>query len=122
MLSTYLPWILYVTGAITSAAGLQYLFPELMLKLLSKLEIKDAGGLFYARHWGLLAAMTGGLLIYAGGHAEIRTPILAAAAFEKLGLVALIASQWKQAHTQGMRLTAVFDAGCSALYLLALFA
>lgn len=113
-------WILYVTGAITAAAGLQYLAPVSALKLLSKLSLQEAAGLFYARHWGLLAAVIGGLLCYAASHPAVREPVLVAAMLEKLGLVALIFAQWRMPHTQGMRLTCVFDATCSILYAMML--
>ena len=39
---------------------LQFLFPALFLKLLNKIEIEDAAGLFFARHWGMMAFVVGG--------------------------------------------------------------
>jgi hypothetical protein len=108
--------ILDVTGAITGAVVLQFFFPEKVLHLLSKQTIRDEAGLFYARHWGLLAFAMGGLLLYAAGHAEARAPIMLFAAIEKAGLVGLIALHAKRPYTQGMRLAAVFDGICVLVY------
>jgi hypothetical protein len=43
-----------------------------------------------ARHWSLLAALVGGLLMYAGYHPEARLPALIIGAAEKLAFGILV--------------------------------
>ena len=108
--------ILTVTGIVTGLVVLQFFFPAPVLRLLSRLSIEDEAGLFFARHWGLLAFAVGGLLVYAAGHAEAREAIMIAAAVEKAGLVALVTLNRKKTFTQGLRPAAVFDAICVLIY------
>jgi hypothetical protein len=116
MLAAHIGAVLAVTGVITALPVLQFVAPVAGLRMLFKLDLADRGGLFFARHWGLLAAAMGALLLFAAGHPEVRAPVVLAALIEKAGLVALIASQWSEPHTRGMRLTAVFDGATSLLY------
>ena len=116
MLASHISSILLVTGIVTALPIVQFFAPAPALRLLFKLELRDEGGLFFARHWALLAAAMGGLLIYAAGHPEVRAPIVLAAMLEKAGLVGCIAAGWKQPHTRAMRVTFVFDLACAALY------
>lgn len=118
MLASDTSLLLLITGLITMLPILQFLFPALGLRLLYKLELRDAAGLFFARHWGLLAACFGGLLVYASGNAQAREPIVIAAMLEKAGLVGTIAADWRKLHTRGMRLVAAFDGACVLLFAL----
>lgn len=61
---------------------------------LSGLVVGDNTGLLFARHWGLMAACFGALLIFAGARPNFRKPIVLAVLVEKLGLVARIAPTW----------------------------
>jgi hypothetical protein len=116
IIADHIAIILDVTGAVTGIVVLQFFFPAQVLRLLSKQAIHDEAGLFYARHWGLLAFAMGGLLIFAAGHAEARAAIMLFAAIEKAGLVGLVALHARHPHTQGMRLAAVFDGICVLVY------
>ncbi|MGE5047646.1 MAG: hypothetical protein ACM3PC_03675 [Deltaproteobacteria bacterium] len=116
MLASHIRALLLIAGVITALPILQFLFPALALRLLYKLDLRDEAGLFFARHWGLLAACFGGLLVFASGHAEAREPIVIAAMLEKAGLVGTIAADWKKLHTRGMRLVAAFDTACVAVF------
>jgi len=115
-IADHISLILTITGIVTGLVVLQFFFPKPVLRLLSKLTIEDEAGLFFARHWGLLAFVIGGLLVYAADHAEARTPIMLAAAVEKAGLVALVLLQWNKPFTKGLRLAAVFDGICVSVY------
>ena len=116
MLSSSISIILLVTGIVTALPVVQFIAPGPALRLLYQLDLRDEAGLFFARHWGLLAAVMGGLLIYASGHPEVRAPIVLAAMLEKAGLVGCIAAGWKQPHTRGLRLVFAFDLTCTLLY------
>jgi hypothetical protein len=116
IIAEHISLILTVTGIVTAAVVLQLFFPRPVLRLLSKLSIEDEAGLFFARHWSLLAFVIGGLLVYAADHAEARSPIMLAAAVEKAGLVALVVLQRDRAFTKGLRLAAVFDGACVLIY------
>src|ERR1700694_5906558 len=116
MLNEHISSLLLVAGVVTAFPLLQFLAPAAGLRLLYKLELRDEAGRFFARHWGLMAACLGGLLIYAAGHAEVRAPIVLAAMLEKAGLVGLIGADWKKPHTRGLRAVFLFDLACVVVF------
>ena len=85
--------ILYVCGAITMLPILLFFIPWPMFSFLG-MSMTANTGILFAKHWGLLAATIGALLIYCGMHPELRRPIVIAAAIEKLGLCVIIAVGW----------------------------
>ena len=115
MLERHFDKILYVTGAVTVTPLLHYFFPVLNLNL-SGLAVGDATGMLFARHWGLMAACFGALLIYAARRPAHRTPIVFAAMVEKAGLVLLILLGWNDPALAGLQVAAVFDGACVLLY------
>ena len=108
--------ILFWTGLATMLAGLQFVFPVQVLQALG-IEVGDVAGMFYARHWGLMASCIGALVVYASRPMAARGAILLAAMVEKLGLVLLVAMAWNEPALQGLRGAAVFDAICVLLYM-----
>jgi hypothetical protein len=108
--------LLYVTGVATMLAGLQFIVPTLVLSL-SGIGVEGAAGLFYVRHWGLLAFCIGALIFHAARHPEVRRPILLAAAIEKAGLVLMLAMDWSEPALRGLHGAALFDGLCTLLYL-----
>jgi hypothetical protein len=87
----HLPAILYVVGVYTVLALPQFFLPSFFLeKLTFGARTTDPLTLLLARHWALLAALVGGLLIYAVGHPEVRAPAMLIAAIEKLALAGLL--------------------------------
>jgi len=115
MLDRHFGKILYLTGAVTFTPLLQFFLPNLNLGL-SGLVVGDEVGMLFARHWGLLAACFGALLITAAARPTLRKPIVLAALVEKLGLVGLILMAWSTPALAGLHLTAVFDGACVILY------
>jgi hypothetical protein len=81
--------ILVVTGGLTLLAGVTIVAPSAVLGALFGSEEPDIVTRAMARHWGLLVALVGGLLLYAGYDPALRTPVMLAAAVEKLGLGAI---------------------------------
>ena len=116
MITNNISTILLVTGLVTMLPLLQFLFPAAFLKLLNKIEIRDQAGLFFARHWGMMALVVGGLLVYASGHPEARLPIICAALIEKAALVLLIALNWNKPFGKGFAVTLLFDGACCVIY------
>ena len=116
MITDNIQLILMVTGFVTMLPLLQFLFPAAFLKLLNKIEIRDEAGLFFARHWGMMAFVVGGLLVYAAGHPEARLPIVGAALIEKAALVLLIAINWSKPFGKGFAVTLLFDGACCVVY------
>ena len=116
MITNNISTMLLVTGLVTMLPLLQLLFPAAILKLLNKIEIRDEAGLFFARHWGMMAFVVGGLLVYASGHPEARSPILSAALIEKAALVLLIALNWNKPFGKGFAVTLLFDGACCVIY------
>ncbi len=82
--------VLIVTGTLTAAAGLGLLAPRQVSAFFFGMPADDATTILLVRHWCLLIALIGGLLIYAGSHAQVREPVMIAAAIEKVVLAALV--------------------------------
>jgi hypothetical protein len=58
--------------------------PRQLLALILGEKTSDATVILIARHWSLLVALIGGLLIYAAYHPEARVPAMIVGAAEKL--------------------------------------
>jgi hypothetical protein len=82
--------ILLVTGALTAAAGVGFVMPRQLLALILGENTSDATVILMARHWSLLVALVGGLLMYAAYHPEVRLPAMIVGAAEKLVFGALV--------------------------------
>ena len=118
MISNNISLILMVTGAVTMLPILQFLFTAQFLSALNKIVIRDEAGLFFARHWGMLAFVMGGLMFYAASHPEARTAIIGAALIEKAALVMMIALHWNRPFAKGFAVTALFDGVCCVIFAL----
>lgn len=116
LITDHIGGILTITGVITMMSILQFFFPAQVLKHLNKLEIHDEAGLFYARHWGLLAFSIGALLVYAANHPEARSAIMLSALIEKAGIAVFGIAHRNRPYMQGMRVATVFDTTCVVLY------
>lgn len=116
VLAEHFAVVLWVTGAFTATPILQFVAPRQVLARLYQIELTDEAGLFFARHWGLLAAAFGGLLMFAAGHPAVRAPIVAAALVEKAGIVATFAAMHRRPFARGLRLVAAFDTACVIIY------
>lgn len=112
--------LLVITGLYTAVACLQLFAPRASLALIFGIRTDDPFTLLLARHWGLLAGLVGGLLVYAAFHPEVRAPVVVVAVVEKLILVGLVFfGGWKRTPTATR--TAVVD-GVIAVVLLLLLA
>ena len=118
MITQHISTILWITGLVTMLPLLQLFFPATFLKIFNQTEIRDDVGMMFARHWGVLVFVLGGMLVYAASHPEIRNPIIAAALIEKAVLVLLIISNLRQPFGKGFIMTALFDGACCVIYAL----
>jgi hypothetical protein len=116
MLVEHFAAVLWVTGAITATPVLQFIAPRQVLARLYRIELTDEAGLFLARHWGLLAASIGGLLMFAAAHPELRPAVVTAALVEKAGIVVAFALVHRRPFARGLRMVAAFDTACVVLY------
>jgi hypothetical protein len=82
--------LLLVTGILTAGAAIGLIFPRQLLAIFLGERTNESTTLLIVRHWSLLIALVGGLLIYAAYHAEIRAPVMIVAATEKLVLGGLV--------------------------------
>jgi hypothetical protein len=82
--------ILIVTGAITAGTGVGAFAPAAVLRFLFGATAPDGLTVMITRHWALLVALIGGLLIYAAYHPEMRLAVMVAAIAEKLAIGLLI--------------------------------
>jgi hypothetical protein len=101
MIEAHVSLVLAVTGVLTLLAGAGILAPKPLFRAFFDLSLTDATSIFVARHWSLLIALVGALLLYAAYHPEARAPILVVAAAEKiaLGLLVFIAPLRKRMLT-----------------------
>ena len=116
MLVEHFAAVLWVTGAITATPVVQFLAPRQVLATMYRIELTDEAGLFFARHWGLLAASIGGLVMFAAAHPEVRPAVVTAALVEKAGIVVAFLLVRRRPFARGLRLVAAFDAACVVLY------
>ena len=65
MITQHISTILWITGIVTMLPILQLFFPAMFLKIFNQTEIRDDVGMMFARHWGALVFVLGGLLVYA---------------------------------------------------------
>lgn len=114
--AAYIEPILLVSGIVTAGAGLAFVAPRAVARLLFGAEISENAGVLVVRHWGLLVFLMGCLIVYAAYHPLSRAPILVAVSAEKAILIALFAIgevRW----TLGMRVIAVVDGLFTLLYV-----
>lgn len=113
--------ILIVTGAITMGACAAVFAPVTILRFLFGERDPDSLTVLITRHWGLLVALIGGLLVYAGYHAEARLPVMIAAVAEKLAIGALVFSSPLRRRVAAA-VVAGADTVMALLYIFILFA
>ena len=82
--------ILVITGVLTAGVGLGVFAPGRLLEILLGIEVAGAMTKLLGRYCFVLVALVGGLLIYAGYHAEIRVPAIVVGTVEKLTFVGLV--------------------------------
>ena len=111
--------ILVATGVYTAGAVLQLFAPRTSLAMIFGIQTDERFTLLIARHWGLLAALVGSLLVYSAFHPEVRAPVVVVAIVEKLVLAGLVFfGSWKR--TPAATRTAVVDVAIAVLLLLVL--
>jgi hypothetical protein len=108
--------VLWITGALTATPIVQFAAPKLVLARMYRIELTDEAALFIARHWGLLAASIGALLMFAAAHPELRPAVVTAALVEKVGMVVAFAFVARRPFARGLRMVAAFDGACVVLY------
>lgn len=111
--------VLVVTGAITAGAIVVGLAPRPAMRIIFGADRIDELSALIARHWGLLVALVGALLIYAGRHAELRTPVMIVAIVEKLAIAGLILSSSFKARPLALTIAAT-DSAFAVLYVVML--
>lgn len=116
MLAEHFAAVLWITGAITATPVLQFAAPRLVLGRMYRIELTDEVGLFFARHWGLLAASIGALLMFAAAHPALRPGVVTVALVEKAGLIIAFALVRRRPFARGLRLAIAFDTACVVLY------
>jgi hypothetical protein len=116
MLAEHFAAVLWVTGAFTTTPLLQFIAPRQVIARLYRIELTDEAGVLFARHWGLVAAAIGGLLMFAAAHPELRPAVVTAALVEKAGLVLAFLLVRRRPFARGLRLVVVFDTACVAVY------
>lgn len=90
MIAANLNILLVVTGVLTLGAALLFFTPDLILKVVFGVSSPDKVTRLVVRHWGLVVALVGALLVYAGYHPDLRVPVMVIAVIEKLALAGLV--------------------------------
>ena len=86
MIAAHVELILVITGAVTTITIIQFIAPQLVLRMIFGEAPTDMVSIALARHWGLLVFLVGALLIYAAFHPPVRDPVMIVAAIEKVVL------------------------------------
>jgi len=86
MIAAHIEMILVITGAVTAIMVIQFVAPQLVLRMVFGESPTDTVSNALARHWGLLVFLVGVLLIYAAFHPQIRGPVMIVAVIEKVVL------------------------------------
>lgn len=86
MTAHYVGELLLVTGIVTLAPIALTLAPQPALRIVFGEPSPNMLTQALARHWGLLVALVGALLVYAASHADVRAPVMVVAAIEKFGV------------------------------------
>ena len=118
MLESQTGAILIVTGALTLLASAAIVAPAAILQTVFGSPTPDRVARAVTRHWGLLVALFGALLVYAGYHPQVRTPVMLAAAIEKLGVGAIFGFALPRRPLLGAVIAG--DAAIAILYLVIL--
>ncbi len=117
MLTSSIGWILVVSGMITVGGGLTaFLVSHLFLRLGFGTEINPPATLFFVRHWGVLVFVIGALIVHSAFVIPLRSPVLIAAAIEKLAMGALIFFG-PMRRTPGMTAVAIVDGTFAVIYI-----
>jgi hypothetical protein len=91
MLTSTYGWIIAASGVVTAGAGLTaFLAPHPFLRFGFGVESFQGSMVFFVRHWGVLISVVGALIVYSAGAPAVRTPVLMAAAVEKVAVGLLI--------------------------------
>lgn len=90
MITENIRLILVVTGAMTIGAIGFFLFPRLLLQRAFGVEEIGPALTVVTRHWGLLLALMGALLVYAAFAPGLRGPVVVAATIEKIIFAGLV--------------------------------
>jgi hypothetical protein len=116
MLASQIQWILIASGIITLSGGIAaFLSPVLFLRLGFGVKEPTDSALFFVRHWGVLVAVVGALIIDSADAQAIRTPILIAAAAEKFA-IGLFVFFGRVKRTRAMTAIATADGIFAILY------
>ena len=117
MIAANINIILIVTGVLTLGAALVFFVPGVVLKTVFGVSAPDDATQLVTRHWGLVVALVGALLVYAGYHPELRVPVMAIAATEKLALGELVLGSSLRRRSLLVIIVAA-DAVMATLYLI----
>jgi len=90
VITEHLKEILIVTGMLTMTALTSVVMPSAILRRIFGVENPDVAATVLARHWGLLVALVGALLVFAGYRPDIRIPAMVVGATEKLAIGAFV--------------------------------
>jgi hypothetical protein len=117
MLTSSIVWILVVSGIISVGGGVTaFLVPHLFLRLGFGTEINASATAFFVRHWGVLVFVIGALIVHSAFAIPLRSPVLIAAAIEKLAMGVLIFFG-PMKRTPGMTAVAIVDGTFAVIYI-----
>ena len=108
--------VLIVTGAMTASAVLAAVAPTFALEQLFGIADPDRAIVLIARHWALLVASVGCLLVFAGASGVAQGPVILAGLVEKIAIVALLLASPFRSRPLA-RAIVIADGTMSLLYL-----
>jgi len=118
-MAAHIKEILIVTGLLTMSALTSAVMPSTVLKRIFGIENPDVAATVLARHWGLLVALVGSLLVFAAYCPDFRVPAMVVGATEKLAIGAFVLATPLRRRVVLMMIAAG-DAVMAIIYLIVL--
>ena len=89
LLVANIQWVMLAGGLITASMLLAAAAPRFLFQIMFAETPEGPLGDLLARHWGVLIALTAGMLLWGAFHPEVRTLVLVMVSISKLSFVAL---------------------------------
>ena len=90
MIKQYMKWIMLVAGLITFSMVFALFSPNQLLSSMFGSELEGAMAMLIVRNWGVLIALTGGMLIYGAFKPEQRPMALVVSGLSKVTFIGLL--------------------------------
>ena len=118
MIKQYMKWIMLVAGLITFSMIFALFTPNQLLSSMFGAELEGDLALLIVRNWGVLIALTGGMLIYGAFKPQQRPMALVVSGLSKVTFIGLLISH---GFAQALLPTLIMDCIFVVIFAIYLF-